>query len=97
MSFVDEQGARELKHLIMVPGHGVTITESLNGADHEDTPWSLLDYQKGKDVPHAIVGHIRGGLDELAADESSLLLFSGERWRERGDAAGATKDSLDAF
>lgn len=78
MSFVDEQGVRELEHLIMVPGHGVTMTESLDGADHEDVRWFLLDYQKDKDVPHAIVGHIQGGLDELAADESALLLFSGE-------------------
>lgn len=62
----------------MVPCHGVTVTESLEGADRKDADWFLLDYQKGKDVPHALVGHIQGGLDELDADENSLLLFSGE-------------------
>ena len=62
----------------MVPCHGVTVTESLEGADSRDADWFLLDYQKGKDVPRALVGHIQGGLDELDADENSLLLFSGE-------------------
>ena len=63
----------------MVPGHGVTVTESLDGADSRDRDWFLLDYQKDKDVPSALVGHIRGGLDELDADKAALLLFSGER------------------
>lgn len=70
--------ATNLTHLIMVPGHGVTITESLDGADSRDDPWFLLDYQKNKDVPRALVGHIRRGLEELGADRSALLLFSGE-------------------
>ena len=65
----------------MVPCHGVTVTESLKGADSRDAVWFLLDYQKGKDVPRALVGHIQGGLDELDADENSLLLFSGESGR----------------
>lgn len=76
--FVDAQASRELTHLIMVPCHGVTVTESLEGADSRDTDWFLLDYQKGKDVPRALVGHIQGGLNELDADKNSLLLFSGE-------------------
>lgn len=62
----------------MVPCHGVTVTESLEGADSRDADWFLLDYQKGKDVPRALVGHIQGGLDELDADKNSLLLFSGK-------------------
>eukprot|EP00903_Cladosiphon_okamuranus_P005512 g5492.t1 len=65
----------------MVPCHGVTVTESLEGADSRDEDWFLLDYQKGKDVPRALVGHIQGGLDELDADENSLLLFSGGKTR----------------
>lgn len=62
----------------MVPCHGVTVTESLEGADRRDSDWFLLDYQKNKDVPRALVGHIQGGLDELDADQNSLLLFSGK-------------------
>lgn len=76
--FVDREASRELNHLIMVPCHGVTVTESLEGADSRDADWFLLDYQKNKDVPRALVGHIQGGVDELDADENSLLLFSGE-------------------
>lgn len=66
----------------MVPGHGVTVTESLDGADVRDDPWFLLGYQKEKDVPSALVGHIQGGLDELDADDASLLLFSGELYKK---------------
>lgn len=62
----------------MVPCHGVTVTESLEGADSRDADWFLLDYQKDKDVPRALVGHIQGALDELDTDENALLLFSGE-------------------
>lgn len=74
----DREASAELNHLIMVPCHGVTATESLEGADSRDATWYLLDYQKGKDVPRALVGHIEGALDELDADAKSLLLFSGE-------------------
>ncbi|CBJ30413.1 conserved unknown protein [Ectocarpus siliculosus] len=79
--FVDSQASKELTHLIMVPCHGVTVTESLEGADSRDGDWFLLDYQKGKDVPRALVGHIQGGLDALDADENALLLFSGGKTR----------------
>lgn len=78
VAFVDENTSRELNHLIMVPCHGVTVTESLEGADSRDSDWFLLDYQKEKDVPSALVGHIKEGLHELDADRNSLLLFSGE-------------------
>ena len=54
------------------------MTESLDGADSKDGDWFLLDYQKGKDVPQALVTHMRGGLDELDSDQKALLLFSGE-------------------
>lgn len=78
-TFVHEEDTRKLNHLIMVPGHGVTIKESLDGVDSKDESWFLLKYQRSKDVPKALVGHIRGGLDELDADDDALLLFSGER------------------
>jgi len=75
---VDREASSELNHLIMVPCHGVTVTESLEGADSRDADWFLLDYQKGKDVPRALVGHIEGAVDELDVDKKSLLLFSGQ-------------------
>lgn len=78
VAFLADQSPADLNHLILVPGHGVTITESLEGADRRDADWYLLDYQRDKDVPNALVGHMRGGLDELDDDKSSLLLFSGE-------------------
>ena len=78
VEFLVNQTLPELEHLIMVPGHGVTITESLDGADSKDVDWFLLDYQKDKDVPRALVAHMRGGLDELDSDRAALLLFSGE-------------------
>lgn len=92
---VDRAASSELNHLIMVPCHGVTVTESLEGADSRDADWFLLDYQKGKDVPRALVGHIEGGLDELDADPKSLLLFSGEfQNRYVPNTAAAMTDSL---
>lgn len=78
VAFVEGVDASSLEHLIMVPGHAVTITESLDGADSRDENWFLYDYQKGKDVPKSIVGHIRGGLDKLHDDRAGLVLFSGE-------------------
>lgn len=78
VEFLVNQNPSELHHLIMVPGHGVTMTESLDGADRKDGDWFLLDYQKGKDVPQALITHMRAGLDELDSDQKALLLFSGE-------------------
>ncbi|CAN0185804.1 unnamed protein product, partial [Discosporangium mesarthrocarpum] len=77
----DADEAAKLDHLIMIPGHGVTMGESLEGADRDDSHWYLLDYQKGHDVPQALVGHIRGGLDELKADPGALVIFSGGKTR----------------
>lgn len=54
------------------------MTESLDGADSKDGDWFLLDYQKDKDVPQALVTHMRVGLDELDSDQEALLMFSGE-------------------
>ncbi|CAM9249447.1 unnamed protein product [Scytosiphon promiscuus] len=81
VTFLSGREPRQLDHLVMVPCHGVTVTESLEGADSRDADWFLLDYQQGKDVPRALVGHIRGALDELDADENALLLFSGGKTR----------------
>jgi hypothetical protein len=41
----------------------------------------LLDYQKGKGLPQAIVAHIQAGIHQAAEDEDSLLIFSGGETR----------------
>ncbi|CAM9868051.1 unnamed protein product [Choristocarpus tenellus] len=85
--------AVNLESLILVPGHGVTLGESLNGADKDDARWYLLDYQKGHDVPEALVGHIKGGLEAMVDDPSALLIFSGGPTR----AAAGPKSEGEAY
>ena len=41
----------------------------------------MLDYQKGKGLPQAIVAHIQTGIDQAAQDADSLLIFSGGETR----------------
>lgn len=71
----------QLDHLIMVAGHAVTMAESLDRADSNDGVWFLLEYQRRQDMPAALVGHIRRGVEVAAADPKSLLVFSGGQTR----------------
>jgi len=41
----------------------------------------LLDYQKGKGLPQAIVSHIKKGIELANGNEQSLLIFSGGETR----------------
>lgn len=41
----------------------------------------MLDYQRNKGLPQAIVAHIRAGIDEASKDADSLLVFSGGETR----------------
>lgn len=41
----------------------------------------MLDYQKNKGLPQAIVSHIRAGIQEASRDVDSLLVFSGGETR----------------
>jgi len=41
----------------------------------------LLDYQKGRGLPQAIVAHIKSGIEEANADPDALLIFSGGETR----------------
>jgi len=67
--------------LVIVAGHGATISGRLNDAGWDESVWYLLDYQKGKGLPQAIVGHIRGGIEVAAKDPKTLLVFSGGETR----------------
>ncbi|KAJ8599647.1 hypothetical protein CTAYLR_005390 [Chrysophaeum taylorii] len=73
--------ATGVENLVMVAGHAVTITESLNGVDRNDRHWYLLDYQRGKDLPGEFVAHVRKGVEMAHEDERALLVFSGGQTR----------------
>jgi len=68
-------------HLIVVAGHSVIISGHLEDADGDEGDWYLLDYQKGKGLPAAIVAHIKAGIAEAYQDPHSLLVFSGGETR----------------
>ncbi|KAM3570282.1 hypothetical protein VYU27_007652 [Nannochloropsis oceanica] len=70
-----------LTHLIVVAGHAVTITESLEGVEEEDHVWYLLPYQKAQDLPATFVAHIKAGVSLAQRDPASLLVFSGGQTR----------------
>ena len=64
----------------------LTFSRYLAGIDRFDTQYHsiyrfLLDYQKGRGLPQAIVAHIRAGIQEAAKDPYSILIFSGGETR----------------
>jgi len=65
----------------MVAGHSVTISGNLEDAGTDEEVWFLLDYQKGKGLPQAIVSHIQAGIQAAHEDTESLLIFSGGETR----------------
>ena len=73
--------ASRARHLIVVAGHSVTISDNLRDAGVDENAWFLLDYQKGKGLPQAIVAHISAGIAEAERDPESLLIFSGGETR----------------
>jgi len=64
-----------------VAGHSVIISGHLRDANIDEKDWYLLDYQKGRGLPQAMLSHIRAGINEAAQDPSSLLIFSGGETR----------------
>mmetsp|Transcript_131786 Transcript_131786/g.328649 ORF Transcript_131786/g.328649 Transcript_131786/m.328649 type:complete len:393 (+) Transcript_131786:228-1406(+) len=70
-----------LDHLILVAGHAVVLAEALDGVDTHDTLWYLEHYQRDQDLPGALVGHIRRGVEAASADPRALLVFSGGQTR----------------
>jgi hypothetical protein len=64
-----------------VAGHSVTISGHLEDANQDENDWFLLDYQRHRGLPEAIVGHIRAGIAAAQKDPTSLLVFSGGETR----------------
>lgn len=73
--------AAKTRHLVVVAGHSVTISGHLEDADQDERDWYLLDYQRHRGLPSAIVKHIQAGLQAAAEDQQALLVFSGGETR----------------
>eukprot|EP00605_Chrysophyceae_sp_TOSAG23-4_P001269 GSChrysophyteH1.ASY1.ANO1.1380.1 assembled CDS len=69
-------------HLIIVAGHAVVRLAELSHAAKDDASWWLLKYQRGQGFPAIISSHVKKGIDLAAADEQSLLMFSGGQTRK---------------
>lgn len=80
-NFNDQNIVLDAEHLIMVAGHSVIVSGHLQDAGTDEKDWYLLDYQKGRGLPQAILAHIRKGIQLAALDQHSLLVFSGGETR----------------
>lgn len=95
--------ATQATHLIIVAGHSVLISGRVEKAPFDESVWYLLDYQRNKGLPHAIVSHIQTGIRLALQDEKSLLVFSGGETRAQTgpDTEGASyfrvADALDLW
>mmetsp|Transcript_96653 Transcript_96653/g.259862 ORF Transcript_96653/g.259862 Transcript_96653/m.259862 type:complete len:291 (-) Transcript_96653:232-1104(-) len=79
--FFNATRLQHLDRLILVAGHAVVLAEALDGVGIHDTAWYLEHYQRDQDLPGALVGHIKSGVEAAAADPRSLLIFSGGQTR----------------
>jgi hypothetical protein len=79
--FNENNIATKATKLIVVAGHSVTISGHLQDADHDESDWYLLDYQKHHGLPEAIVKHIEAGIGHAGKDSEALLIFSGGQTR----------------
>lgn len=75
------EGGSKFDRLIVVACHAVLRVSEMADAKTSDHAWYLLDYQKNVGFPRVISRHIQKGLDELAEDSNSLLIFSGGETR----------------
>lgn len=69
---------RDLDNLVLVAGHGIYVAPDFIDP-RGDQSWLLQDFQKGEG--HLYIEHIERGIDLAAADEKSLLVFSGGQTR----------------
>ncbi|EED91972.1 predicted protein, partial [Thalassiosira pseudonana CCMP1335] len=70
-------------HLIIVAGHSVLVSGDVDKAAFDESVWFLLDYQRNRGLPQAIVSHIQAGIQLALEDDKSLLVFSGGETRAR--------------
>jgi hypothetical protein len=78
----DQNGAaRAAKRLIVVAGHSVTVSGHLEDAGEDERDWFLMDYQRHRGLPQAILAHLRAGIDAAARDPGALLVLSGGQTR----------------
>ena len=75
------QVASSARHLVVVAGHSVLMAGNLEDAASDEDVWYIMDYQLGKGLPQAIVGHIRTGIEAASSDPDALLIFSGGETR----------------
>ncbi|CAE7662164.1 unnamed protein product, partial [Symbiodinium pilosum] len=81
-------------HMVMVAGHAVVMADSLEHILHKESDWFLESYQRGQDLPQALVSHIKAGVEVAALDPKlgketilgkyvwkALLIFSGGQTR----------------
>eukprot|EP00439_Symbiodinium_sp_Y106_P082653 s538_g22.t1 len=71
----------QLSHLVLVAGHAVVMADSLEHIVHKESDWFLEAYQRGQDLPQALVSHIKAGVEAAALDPRALLIFSGGQTR----------------
>jgi hypothetical protein len=65
----------------VVAGHSVTVSGHLEDAGEDEKDWFLLEYQRHKGLPQAILAHIAAGIREAARDPGALLVLSGGQTR----------------
>ncbi|KAE9616242.1 hypothetical protein Lal_00017628 [Lupinus albus] len=71
----------KLRNLVMVAGHSIYTSSSCGKIEKEDS-WFLESYQKNPGQAATFVTHIQEGVQIVASDDSSLLLFSGGETRK---------------
>jgi len=80
-AFNEKSVASKATHLVVVAGHSVLVSGAVENAAFDESVWWLLDYQKNRGLPQAIVSHIQAGIRIALHDEASLLVFSGGETR----------------
>ena len=80
-NFDESNLVHDANHLILVAGHSVIVSGHLQDAGTDEKDWYLLDYQKGRGLPQAILAHIQEGINIASQDRRSLLIFSGGETR----------------
>jgi len=98
----DTLKASQLRNLIIVACHSMTLSGHLKDADADERDWYLEDYQRGRGLPRAIYLHIKAGIEHAAMDADALLVFSGGQTRklapyDEGSSYFQVADAMNMF